>query len=243
MTSREFPGLTIERRDALLSFEQKIGVRFKDLSLLHQSLVHSSYVKYNALPSIMSNERLEFVGDALISMVISEYLYRNYPNFDEGMLSSVKADVVSRKIMYDIGIKIGIDEYILTVPSLDKFDYRGRRTIISNTFEALVGAMFLSNGLETTKDFVLKLFLPAIESRIRDGTSDFKSLLQHYVVRSFDTYPDYLVVSESGPDHQKEFLVKVLVNGKVLGEGRGFSKKEAEQYAAKNALENLNHVL
>ncbi|MCX8028932.1 MAG: ribonuclease III [Brevinematales bacterium] len=229
-----------DRLNDLISLENKLGIKFRDISILNKSLIHSSYLKNNSLPLSMSNERLEFIGDAVISMVISEYLYHNYQNLSEGDLSMIKSDVVSRKTMYNIGIDLNIDKYILTYPPLENFDERGIKTIISNTVEALIGAIFVSNGIEDAKKITLKLFTPIIKNRIKNGTSDYKSLLQNYSLKEFSSYPVYTTVSEVGPEHKKEFIVKVFIRNKCFGEGRGFSKKEAEQNAAQNALQNLS---
>lgn len=242
MLFRRLPTLPKDRIKELLEFEKKVGVKFKNLELLHQSLIHSSYTKYNSLPSIMSNERLEFVGDAVITMVISKYLYKKYTNYDEGALSGIKSDVVSRKIMSEIGKSIGLDKYILSFPPLNKFDERGRNTIISNAFEAFIGAIFISNGIEPAEKIILKLFSSVIEDRIKNGTYDYKSILQTYAINIYNGYPEYSVIDERGPNHRKEFIVKVSVNGKILGEGKGFSKKEAEQSAAQKALENIKQI-
>ncbi|MFN4245139.1 MAG: ribonuclease III [Brevinematia bacterium] len=239
MIFRKIPNLPKERILDLLKFEKEINVKFRDIGLLHQSLLHSSYVKNNPSISVRSNERIEFVGDAVISMIISEYLYKKYPLYSEGMLSAIKSDVVSRKVMYKIGTEIKIEKYILTSPPLDKFDQRGQKTIISNCLESLIGAIFLSNGLESARDFTLRIFLPVIEKRIKDGTEDYKGQLQKISLYLFDTYPKYSVVSEIGPNHNKEFIVKVSVKDKDIAQGKGSSKREAEQSAAKNALEIL----
>ncbi len=241
MIFRKIPPLPKDRISELLKFEKEIKVKFKQLDLLHNCLVHSSYTKYNSLPS-QSNERLEFIGDSVISMIISEYLYKKYPHYNEGILSSIKSDVVSRKVMYDIGIEIGIDKYILTFPPLNKFDERGKRTIISNCLESLIGAVFISNGLEEAKKLTLRLFLPIIEKRIKDGTSDYKSILQTVSLNLFNTYPKYSIISEVGPNHNKEFTVKVSLKDKDIAQGKGFSKREAEQSAAKNALTVLKNL-
>lgn len=239
MPLRRLPNLPKDRIEKLLSFERRLGVKVKDLVLLDQSLTHSSYVRYCGREGIVSNERLEFVGDAVISMVISEYLYSRYPNFDEGTLSSVRSDVISRRVMYDVGVKLGIGECILIFPPIDRFDERGKRNVISNCLEAVIGAVFLSNGFEVARKVTLELFVPAVEDRVKNGTTNYKSVLQSYVVRNFDTYPEYSVIEERGPDHRKEFFVSVSVGDVKVAEGRGFSKKEAEQSAAKKALELL----
>ncbi|MGB9620980.1 MAG: ribonuclease III [Brevinematia bacterium] len=229
-----------DRINQLLKLEKELGVRFKDIYLLHQSLVHLSYLRYSSNGALYSNERLEFVGDAVISMVIATYIYNNYPSFDEGILSSIKSDVVSRKVMYKIGESLNLGNYILTFPPLEKFDLRGRRTIISNAVESLVGGYYISNGFKDAEKFILKLFSKIISARIKEGSNDYKSLLQIFTLTNFDEYPSYRLVEEKGPNHRKEFVVKVFVNG-VVGEGKGFSKKEAEQSAAKDALEKLKN--
>lgn len=241
MFFRKLPNLPEERLKNLLEFERKINIKFKDLNLLNQSLTHSSYTRYNRFSSLLSNERLEFIGDSIISMIISEYLYKKYPNYNEGILSSIKSDVVSRKVMYEIGTQIELDKYILTFPPLNKFNERGKKTIISNCLEALVGAIYLSNGIDISKKFILNLFEPIINDRIKNGTRDYKSILQTFVIEIFEKYPKYSIVEERGPNHNKEFVVKVSVNDITLGEGVGFSKKEAEQSAAKNALDLLKN--
>lgn len=239
---RKIPsGLPKDRVDQLLKLEKKLGVKFKDFYLLHQSLVHLSYLRYNSNSVLHSNERLEFVGDTVISIVVATYLYKNYPSFDEGVLSSIKSEVVSRRVMYKIGESVGLGEYVLTFPPIEKFDLRGKHTIISNAVEALVGGYYISNGFRDAEKLVIKLFSKVIINRVKGGTEDYKSLLQIFSLANFDEYPTYRLVDEKGPNHHREFVVRVYVNG-IIGEGKGFSKKEAEQFAAKEALEKLRNV-
>jgi ribonuclease-3 len=232
--------LPSDREKKLEELEAKIGVRIKDLELLHIATIHKSYTKANNLPSSMCNERLEFVGDAFISMVISKHLYFFLPNASEGELSSIKSDVVSRSVMYDIGDKLALQNYILSFPPITKYSDRGVKTIISNTVEAIVGAYLVSNGILEAEKMVLNLFRDIVERRIKEGSRDYKSKLQMLAVKFFGEYPEYNVKEVTGPDHAREYVVEVNIGGKRYGLGKGKSKKAAEQEAAKETLKSID---
>ncbi len=228
-----------DREKKLEELEAKIGVRMRDLKLLHIATIHKSYAKANNLPLSMCNERLEFVGDAFISMVISKYLYFSLPSASEGELSSIKSDVVSRKVMYDIGERLALQNYILSFPSITKYGDRGIKTIISNAVEAIVGAYLVSNGIQEAEGIVLNLFRNVVEKRVKEGTRDYKSKLQMVALRLFGEYPEYSVKEVTGPDHAREYVVEVNIGGRKYGTGKGKSKKDAEQEAAKETLESI----
>jgi ribonuclease-3 len=228
-----------DREEKLIELENKLGIKIKDLELLHIATTHKSYVRRSNLPPTMSNERLEFVGDSFISMVISRYLYSSFPNASEGELSSIKSDVVSRKVMYDISEELNLINYILSFPPIKKYSDRGIRTILSNTVESIIGAYLIANGINDSEKIVLNLFEDIIKKRIKEGTNDYKSKLQNIAIRLFGVYPRYDVKEIVGPDHAREYIIEVKIKDKGFGIGRGKSKKDAEQEAAKETLKNI----
>ncbi len=224
----------------LEDFQRTINFFIKDIQLLNIALTHISFVKSNNLPITACNERLEFLGDSVIGFIISEYLYLNFLDFREGTLSKIKGDIVSRKYMYEIGEKIGISKYVLCYPSIDKYEEQGRKNIISNALESIVGAFLISNGFDYTKNLVLTLFRDKITERIEKGSRDSKSLLQNISLKLYKTYPSYRVLEEIGPHHNRVYLVEVsLGDKKALGNGQ--TKKEAEQQAASKLLEIISY--
>ncbi len=225
----------------LHQLERVLGVRFRKLALLHQSLIHSSYrqSQKDDFPS-GDNETLEFLGDSVIGLVVAEQLYRLYPDSEVGELAKVKSQVVSRVTLGEIALKINLDRWILVGQGEASRGESKRPSVIGSALEAVLGAIFLDRGLEPAAKLIRRLLREQI-TEVEAGTTstDYKSLLQEYVLRYFKASPSYHLVAESGPGHGRKFIVSVGWSGKVYGQGSGPSKKVASQEAAKAALEHL----
>lgn len=234
-------GVEPARARALHRLERVLGVRFRKPALLNQALVHRSYLQTAPPGSVKGdNETLEFLGDAVLGLVISEELFRCYPVSEVGELAKVKAQVVSRATLAEIAASLELDKWILLGPG-EMMRGEGRRTsVIGSTLEAVLGALFLDRGLAKTARLIRRLFSQQIEE-VETGelAADHKSLLQEYVLRYFRVTPEYRVISETGPGHRRRFHVAVSWRGTVYGQGAGPSKKAASQEAAKAALEHL----
>jgi len=220
----------------LRELTKRLGVEFHDLGLLRQALTHRSYL--GEVENAESNERLEFLGDSVLGLVVAEYLYRRYGDRTEGELAKAKAVAVSEPILAQAAKDLGIDKVILLSAGEEASGGRQRLSILSDTFEAVVAAVFLDLGLETARGFILRALEQILEDIERkEHIRDYKSLLQELTQGSRKRAPDYVVVSEKGADHDKTFVVEVRLDTEVLGKGTGKSKKQAEQAAALEALE------
>ncbi len=229
-----------ERREGLMRLCEQLKVKFRRLDLLNTALTHPSYCAEFDQGNLPSNQRLEFLGDAVLSLIISNYIYHTYPEMDEGQLTRIKAISVSEPILYAVAKKIGIGQYLLLGKGEERTSGRDRPSILADAFEALVGAMFIDKGLKTTSEFVLK----QLKSRIRMIEHDrlildFKSRLQEFTQSRYRVIPTYHLVRAIGPDHAKIFVTEVRIQGITIGRGKGHSKKEAEQEAARAALKKL----
>jgi len=229
-----------KRRQTLRQLEKKLGVRFRDLGLLNQALVHRSYLNGKSATRIQSNERMEFLGDSVLGLVVNEYLYANRPNENEGNLTKIKSLIVSRQILAEKAEETDLGRYLLLSSSESEAGGRKRASIIADALEAVIGAIYLDRGLSEAKSFVRRLLLSGLtEITENEEHINYKSLLQEKVQGERKVHPVYRIRREQGPDHEKTFLVEASVAGRVLGQGRGRTKKEAEQAAARAALENL----
>ena len=219
--------------EKLSVLEEKIKVIFKDKSFLKLSLTHKSYAYEKGLKNY--NERLEFLGDSILNMVIADFLYRKFPAYDEGELSKLKSTLVSGKTVLSYAKDIELGKFIyLSVGEIESGG-RERGSILANTWEALVGAIYLDQGLKVASKFILSY----IDIKKDFLNEDYKSCLQELVQKKFKVLPHYTVVFESGPEHKKEFLVEVKIKGNVLGRGKGASKKSAEKQAAVEAVKKM----
>lgn len=221
----------------LKHLEKAIGYRFRNKLFLNQSLSHKSYVNEKNLPESSDNERLEFLGDSVLGIIISHILYKDCPNDDEGVLTRYKSQLVSGATLARIAKELHIGDYLLLGKGEE---YSDGRKHLSNTLcalEALIGAIYLDGGLKPVYKFITRVFAPDIQLvKAGKGSKDYKSIFQQLVLKKFKTTPVYRVLSEIGPDHKKHFIVEVLVSGKRYGIGSGPNKKSAEQAAAKEAL-------
>ena len=220
--------------DKLDVVQKNLGYEFHDLNFLKIALTHRSYSSEYGLK--YCNERMEFLGDGILSAVVSEYLYNKYSDDDEGKLSQVKAQIVSAKSLSVWAKKIKLDKFILISKNEDLNFARQRESLLCDSFEAVIGAIYIDSNFENTKKFINKFL--SLEQTVE--LTDYKTSLQELVQAQFQTLPEYKVIKEYGPDHDKKFEIAVFVEGKQFGFGRGSSKKEAEQNSAKQAYRKLS---
>jgi ribonuclease-3 len=229
--------LSPEREKELHDFENKLGVTFLNPNLLNQSLTHSSYGHEKSLPD---NERLEFLGDAVLKLAATEYLYNKFPAYAEGDLTKIRATVISDETFARVGGKLGLGDMLLLSANEKKSGGQRRKSNLANAFEALIGALYLDGGLGKARDLIVDRLREEIETVSRAGyIRDYKSALQEYAQKHKQQLPHYRVIKETGPRHRRVFWIEVSVRGKKYGLGRGGNKKEAEQRAAAMALKGL----
>jgi ribonuclease-3 len=213
--------------------------KFNSAQLQQQAFVHRSYLN-ETKEKLESNERLEFLGDSILSFIISDHLYKTYPHFDEGILTNLRSLVVNTKSLARTAKKLNFGEYLHL--SKGEEDSRGREneSILANTFEAFIGALFMDQGIKAVSDFLFEVLVPQIEEYVQKKVfKDPKSLLQEYVQSKKQNSPVYKVLNEEGPAHAKQFTIGVFVENENMGEGIGKSKQEAEEQAAQKALEKI----
>ena len=224
------------------AFEKLIGYTFKNKELLVLALTHSSYTNESRRETYNSNERLEFLGDSVLSVVISKFLYTTQADMTEGNMSKIRALIVCESSLARVARKISLDKYLLLGKGEEVTGGRKRDSILSDAFEALLGAIFLDSGIEQAELFILKVTKKIIIDVLNgDIVFDYKTKLQEAVQHDGILELSYNIIEERGPDHNKEFVANVVVNGKVKGEGIGKTKKDAEQEAAKKALEDIKN--
>ncbi len=218
--------------------ENAIGYRFKNISLLQNALSHSSYANERWHDSLKSNERLEFLGDSILGMVTAEYLYRNFPDRPEGDLTRMRADMVCERALAQVADRIGLGEHLLLGHGEETGGGRRRDSILADAVESVIAACFLDGGMEPARNFINTFVLTEVPvKKLRNA--DYKTALQELVQQKKNQTLSYALVGESGPDHDKHFVVEVSLNGQVVGTGNGTSKKRAEQDAAKSAIAAL----
>jgi len=228
---------TPQREKSLHELEKKLGTSFLNKSLLNQSLTHSSYGHENKIPD---NERLEFLGDAILKLVISEYIYHKYPDRAEGDLTKIRAAVISDETLAGVGRKLVLGVYLLLSANEKRTGGVRRKSNLANTFEALIGAVYLDAGIGKSRDMIINFLQDEIEKVSRAGyITDYKSALQEYVQKNKWDLPRYRIVKETGPRHRRVFWIDVKIKGKNYGVGKGGNKKESQQRAAKHALGQL----
>lgn len=230
------------RRRQLLEFAGKLGVEFNDLCLLNMALTHSSYAhEAKCSPKPRHNERIEFLGDSVLSIVVSTYMYSTYPKLAEGKLTKIRAVVVCESSLAHLAEKISLGDYLLLGKGEELSGGRRRPSILADAFESLLGAIYLDRGFEYVQGFLMGLAKGFIDRCCAGGICyDYKTTLQEYLQQDGDIDLAYKLVSASGPEHDKTFVAEVVYNGQVYGQGVGRCKKEAEQKAAKSALVKLN---
>jgi ribonuclease-3 len=221
-----------------VKLQDDIGVRFENLSLLQQAFVHRSYLNENLDFTLGSNERLEFLGDAILGLVIAESLYRQSDSLDEGDMTKLRAALVRQDSLAQLALSLGLGDYLYLGQGEEKSGGRRRARNLACAVEALIGALFMDQGFDSARDLVSRLFSHNVLKVIEQGlVIDYKSKLQELVQAQRQERPTYRVVEAAGPDHDKTFWVEVLVGGEFLGRGCGKSKQSAEKEAAKQALE------
>lgn len=219
--------------------EELVGFPIKNRTYFIQALMHRSFLEQNKEFEV-SNERLEFLGDSVLSLSVAEYLYDNFPNKDEGFLTKVRAKLVNKLALADAAEKIDLASFVLISKNLSNSFANGSKTVLSDALEALIGAIYLDNGLNSAKDFITKIL---IEPNSKEGVylidENFKSQLLEFAQANRMENPIYLVIKEEGPQHNRTFTIKVMIGNEDYGVGRGHNKKSAEQKAAQTSLELL----
>lgn len=219
------------------SFEQDTGLAFNDLDLLRQAFTHRSYLNEHRGEVRGHNERLEFLGDAVLELVATHFLYEKFPDKPEGELTAYRAALVNAVTLSDVAQSLSMNDYLLLSRGEAKDTGRARGVLLANAFEALIGAIYMDQGYEASKVFIEKYVLSKIDSIVEERLwQDAKSALQEKAQDIEGVTPTYAVIRETGPDHDKQFVMGVSVAGKLLGQGEGKSKQEAEQAAARAAL-------
>ena len=218
--------------------ENAIGYHFQNISLLQNALTHSSYANERWHNGLLSNERLEFLGDSILGMLVAEYLYRSFPDRPEGELTRMRADMVCEKTLACVANHIGLGQHLLLGHGEEQGGGRTRDSILADAMESVIAACFLDGGLEAALHFIQKFILVEVPVT-RLHNMDYKTQLQELVQQKKNQVLSYELVGQSGPDHDKHFEVQVSLNGQVVGLGRGRSKKRAEQDAAREATEKL----
>ncbi|MCC8135790.1 MAG: ribonuclease III [Ruminococcus sp.] len=221
-------------------FESVIGYTFKDKKLIHQALSHSSYANEKKNPG-GSNERLEFLGDSVLSIVVSEHLYTHLTHIAEGELTKRRASLVCEKSLHVFAQQIQLGKYLLLGKGEENTGGRERPSILADAFEAVIAAVYLDGGLEAARKHILRFLPEDLQHQKKPAFNDFKTILQEIVQKNPEEKVEYNLVGEEGPDHNKRFVVEVCLNSNIIGRGKGRSKKEAEQLAAKEALELMGY--
>lgn len=221
-------------KESVAALQEKIGYKFKNEKLLLEALSHSSYANENK--NLKSNERLEFLGDSVLSIIVSDHIFKHFSHIPEGDLTKLRASLVCESALFDFAKKINLGDYILLGKGEEQTGGRERPSIVSDAFEAVIAAVYLDGGMETAREYVLSFIPEDITPKGSDAFHDYKTILQEVIQRNPEERVTYHLKSESGPDHDKHFTVQVMLNNNVIGEGTGRSKKTAEQAAAKEAL-------
>ena len=222
----------------LKDLEKAIGYQFRDIQLLQNALAHSSYANERWHNSLLSNERLEFLGDSVLGMLVAEYLFRTFPNRPEGELTRMRADMVCEQTLAAAANRIGIGDHLLLGHGEEQGGGRKRNSILADAMESVIAACFLDGGIEAALKIVQQFILVEVPVK-KMHNMDYKTQLQELVQQKKNQVLSYALVGQSGPDHDKQFEVEVALNGKVVGRGTGSSKKRAEQDAARAAIEKL----
>lgn len=237
-------GISRHKNDSKFkTFQDEIGIQFNDEKLLKQAFTHSSYVNEHRRKPYEDNERLEFLGDAVLELTVSQFLFKKYPMMSEGELTKLRAAIVCEPSLVKFSIEMNFGELILLGKGEEMTGGRERPALLADVFEAFIGALYLDQGLETVISILEKVVYPKINVGAFSHVMDYKSQLQELVQRGSAGMIEYSILEESGPAHNRQFISRVSLNDKELGIGKGRSKKEAEQQAAQKALETLKQKL
>lgn len=224
-----------------MELEDKIGYHFKNKELLKEALTHSSYANERRAQHVKYNERLEFLGDAVLSIVVSDYIFRNCPELPEGELTKLRAALVCERSLFEFAGQIDLGSYLWLSRGERHNGGAERPSIVSDAFEALIAAIYIDGGIEPAAKHILNFVIPAIKNAKKKPVKDYKTTLQEIIQKNPGERLEYVLVSESGPDHNKHFVFEVHLNSNIIGRGGGKSKKEAEQQAAREALELMGY--
>jgi len=220
--------------------EAKLKYEFHDKALLLTALSHSSYANENKSAGLMSNERLEFLGDSVLGQVVSSHLYLSFPKMPEGQMTRLRAELVCEQSLYEVAKDLGLGAYIRLGKGEEHTGGRQRESILADAVEALIAAIYLDGGLSVAKSFIDRYVLSKLDTMDTHPLSDYKTALQEFIQRRSGQTLSYELLSESGPDHNKSFTMQVRLNERPIGVGHGHTKKEAEQFAAKSGLEEIS---
>lgn len=227
------------RGNSLKALQERLGYTFSDILLLDAALTHTSYVKGDG-KAHKHNERLEFLGDAVLELCVSEYLYRNFPNLNEGVMTRARAASVCEAALYKAALELGLGECLRLSRGEEHSGGRSKPSILADAVEAVLGAIYLDGGMEEARAFVLRVTREQIHAAVANvDAKDYKTMLQEHVQKLHRGNVSYELLEASGPDHQKTFTMRVVIGGKTMGEGRGNSKQEAGQAAAKETMRML----
>jgi len=221
--------------------QKKLQFKFKNLNLLKQAFVHRSYLNENPAFELGHNERLEYLGDAVLELVVTEYLFKNYPDLAEGEMTNLRAALVNSQMLSQVADRLGFNDFLYLSKGEAKENDRGRQYILANTLEAFFGALYLDQSYKAAENFICNNLIPELKNIIEKKLwRDHKSLFQEAAQERVGITPTYEVLSETGPDHAKKFRVGVYLDQKLIAQGEGSSKNEAQQQAAENALKLKN---
>lgn len=226
--------------ELISDFEKQINYTFKNKDLIFEALSHSSFSNLKR-KTRHSNERLEFLGDSVLSIVVSDYIYKNHTNFPEGELTKLRSSLVCEKSLFEFAKKIHLGDYILMGKGERRARGNERPSIVSDAFEAVIAAIYLDSGMEVVRDYILGFIPKKIDQNKPINHGDYKTILQEIIQKNPEELVEYNLKDEFGPDHDKTFVIQVLLNSNVIGEGKGTTKKHAEQMAAKEALELMGY--
>ena len=225
------------------SLETKLNYKFNNIKLLQNALTHTSYAN-EVRNGITSNERLEFLGDSVLSIIVSEHIFKTFPNMPEGDLTRLRASLVCEKALCSFSRELELGKYLRLGKGEEKCGGRERDSILADAFEAVLAAIYLDGGMEAAKKHALNFVLRELEHHSEDDANkDYKTTLQEIIQRNPEESVSYYLIGESGPDHDKSFEVEVRLNSNVIGTGIGKSKKQAEQMAAKQALKLMGETI
>lgn len=220
--------------------EKKLDIVFNDKNLLKQAFTHSSYVNEHRDKNISDNERLEFLGDAVLELGVSQYLYKQKERLAEGDLTKLRASIVCEPSLVEFSLQLDFGDFLLLGHGEEQSGGRKRPAILADVFEAFLGALYLDQGYDAVIQFLKQYVYPKITTGAFSHAMDYKSRLQEHIQENRNHSIEYVIANEKGPSHDKQFVAQVIINGNVAGEGEGHTKKEAEQRAAKHALDTLD---
>lgn len=231
-----------KRKQQLQGFCDSLGIRMHDLELLDMALTHTSYAhEAKQTPKPQHNERIEFLGDSVLSVIVSTYMYQNFPDLAEGQLTKLRAHLVCEASLFEYAKKIRLGDYLRLGKGEELSGGRERPSILADAFESVLGAIYLDQGFEKVQSYLLTMMRPEIDYICRHGIyNDYKTRLQEFLQRDGDVDISYQLMSSTGPEHNKVFTSEVMVQGRVIGEGKGRTKKDSEQHAAQQALAQLH---